>query len=833
MAKPLRVVVLGDARALEAMFAKASAATSSFANKAAGAAKVMGLGLAGAGVAAVKMAGDYQESMQKIVGLVGVSQKQVDAWSKQILGLATKLPQSPKELADAMFFITSAGLRGSTALAALKASATAAAAGLGDTQTVADAVTSAMNAYGAKTLSAARATDVLVATVREGKVEPDQLAGVLGRILPMASQLHVSFNQVGASMAAMTRVGLDANTAATGLRAIFSGLTKVTPQTAKELHKVGLSADGLRKEIQDKGLLSVFETLQTTFHGNVDAMARVFPNVRALTGFFAQMGKQTASTEGIFKRMADTTGTTNRAFAAVADTANVRLKTALSSIQVAMIKLGSVLLPIVARVADAVGRAADAFSSLSPHVQRLVVVAGGAAIGLAAVTVAIDAVGAPIFAVVAALAALGAAFAYEYRHSERFREAVRATEAVVKRYWPRVREIVTQAIEAIAAKVRQYWPYIERVIRGAMYAIHAVVDRVTQIVRAIWTRFGSTIVSEVQTAWAMVDRIVRDSMTILADAFRLIGDVLRGRWSKAWNDLKGIVRAGLDIIRTEIVGAGKMIYEAAVGLGRQLVLGVAHGLEGLAGTVKNKVVGTVTGAIHAAGSLLHGSGEFQFTKHAIGKPMIHGIGEGIIQGQNTLTNAVATVLRKAIAAGELYGPKFVELGRQLGIKLSYALKDSFTQVQKDVVGTLSKMGLRATGPTGPSVAAQGQTAPGALANVMGASSTPNIPSEAATIAASGIDTTSGKLPSSRISGMWGGRIAALASGGVVTRPTLAVVGERGPEAVVPLGRGGGVTRIEVPVYLDGRVIARAVVGPLRGEIARDGMRNASYAGGYA
>jgi predicted nucleic acid-binding protein len=34
-------------------------------------------------------------------------------------------------------------------------------------------------------------------------------------------------------------------------------------------------------------------------------------------------------------------------------------------------------------------------------------------------------------------------------------------------------------------------------------------------------------------------------------------------------------------------------------------------------------------------------------------------------------------------------------------------------------------------------------------------------------------------------------IPALAKGGVVTRPTLAMLGESGPEAVVPLGRGGG------------------------------------------
>ena len=46
-------------------------------------------------------------------------------------------------------------------------------------------------------------------------------------------------------------------------------------------------------------------------------------------------------------------------------------------------------------------------------------------------------------------------------------------------------------------------------------------------------------------------------------------------------------------------------------------------------------------------------------------------------------------------------------------------------------------------------------------------------------------------------------IPALAEGGIVNRPTLALIGEAGPEAVVPLGKGrGGVTQLMV----DGRVL---------------------------
>jgi hypothetical protein len=59
----------------------------------------------------------------------------------------------------------------------------------------------------------------------------------------------------------------------------------------------------------------------------------------------------------------------------------------------------------------------------------------------------------------------------------------------------------------------------------------------------------------------------------------------------------------------------------------------------------------------------------------------------------------------------------------------------------------------------------------------------------------------------------GGRtptVPAMARGGIVTRPTFALIGEAGPEAVVPLGAGGALAPIYITVVseLDGREVAR-------------------------
>jgi hypothetical protein len=54
------------------------------------------------------------------------------------------------------------------------------------------------------------------------------------------------------------------------------------------------------------------------------------------------------------------------------------------------------------------------------------------------------------------------------------------------------------------------------------------------------------------------------------------------------------------------------------------------------------------------------------------------------------------------------------------------------------------------------------------------------------------------------------KIPMLAEGGIVTSPTLAMIGERGPEAVVPLGRGGGVGNVTINVT--GGVSTSAEIG---------------------
>ena len=297
--------------------------------------------------------------------------------------MATDTGRSASEAADALFFITSAGLEGEQAMNVLNASLQAAAVGLGDTATVADLATSAMNAYGSDTLGASDATDVLVAAVREGKLESTELSSAMGSVLPIASNMGVSFNEVGAAFAAMSRTGTNAAVASTQLRGILNGLLKPTQDAEDALGEMGLSSAGLRQTIREDGLLATLEILKSNFEGNDQAAARVFGNVRALSGVMDLLGAGVDSTREIFAEMNNVQGATATAFEKTSESASFKLDKAMVAVRNSLTEVGSVLLtslvPTIQSFTNFITNLTEKFNSLDESTKRTILTIAGIA----------------------------------------------------------------------------------------------------------------------------------------------------------------------------------------------------------------------------------------------------------------------------------------------------------------------------------------------------------------------------------------------------------------------------------------------------------------------
>lgn len=350
--------------------------------------KYVTLPILGAATASFKFYKDFESNMSKVEGLVGVARNQVQAWEQDIIRLVPELGKGPKELADALFFVTSAGMRGAAAMDVLEMSAKASVAGLGEVKVIADLVTSAVNAYGEANLSASQAVDILVGTVREGKAEAPELAGSLGRLLPIASELGVSFDQVGAATAAMTRTGTDAATAATQLRQIMMSLLKPTKQAEDALNRMGTSSEMLRKKMREDGLLAVLMDIRDrTAEFGEEAIASVFGNVRALAGVLDLMGNNLEENKLIFEALTHSAGDLDKALEAAHNTVEYKWNQALVSGQTLMVTFGqslrSAFLPVLESVISALTALSAKVAGFSDETKRLIGIFAGlaAAIG--------------------------------------------------------------------------------------------------------------------------------------------------------------------------------------------------------------------------------------------------------------------------------------------------------------------------------------------------------------------------------------------------------------------------------------------------------------------
>jgi TP901 family phage tail tape measure protein len=325
-----------------------------------------------AGAYGVKMSLDFDTSLRRIVGLVGISRKTVYGWKNDMRDLSRSTGVDLKDIADGMFFVTSAGFRGSAAMRVLTASTRAAAAGLGDVHTVADAVTSAVNAYGEGTLKATKATDILVAGVREGKMPVDALSGAIGQVLGVASEAGVSFAEVTATAASLSRVGAPVNRTMTGIRFLLTSMINPTSKAAKVLGGVGISADQLRQSIKDKGLIGTLQMLRSSL--SLSDFLKVVGGARGVTVALGLVGKHANTVNEILRKTKNSTGSTGKAFDAMASGPGFKLHKAINSLKVSLEEFGDAITPVVIALANGISKIAGLFG----HMGKMGVVLLGA-----------------------------------------------------------------------------------------------------------------------------------------------------------------------------------------------------------------------------------------------------------------------------------------------------------------------------------------------------------------------------------------------------------------------------------------------------------------------
>ena len=208
----------------------------------------------------------------------------VEALRPQLASLSNELSGQVSQLSllEASYDLASAGFAETAEITnILKAAQLGATGGFSDLQTVTDATTSVLNAYGLEADKAGKIVDGFAQTQADGKIVVDQYAQQIGRIAPIAAGAGVSIDELNAAISAVTATGVPVESTFSGLRQVIASIQKPTKQASDVAEKLGI--DFSAAALKSKGLSGVLEEIRAKGGASADNLSQLFGSVEALT----------------------------------------------------------------------------------------------------------------------------------------------------------------------------------------------------------------------------------------------------------------------------------------------------------------------------------------------------------------------------------------------------------------------------------------------------------------------------------------------------------------------------------------------------------------------
>lgn len=219
---------------------------------------------------------EYESAMTEVGTISDEIFGRFPYYQQQVLSLSTKGSQGPKELANSLYQIVSAGYDGAEGLNILEVAAKSATAGFSETKTTADGITTVLNAWGKPFTDAAAVSDTFFKTVERGKTTIPELTSNIAQIAPIASALKIPFEEVMGLMAAITKQGTPTAMAATQIRSAIVGIAQEYGDTA----------------FQGRNLIDTFQFVAEESNHSIDAISKAVGRIEGANAILATTGEK-------------------------------------------------------------------------------------------------------------------------------------------------------------------------------------------------------------------------------------------------------------------------------------------------------------------------------------------------------------------------------------------------------------------------------------------------------------------------------------------------------------------------------------------------------------
>ena len=622
---------------------------------------------------------------------MGNTTEQAELLESAMAKAASNSTYGMSDAADACLNFARAGLTAEEAAAALAPAMNLAAGEGGNLDTVSAGLVATINGFHGSFDDASHYADVFAAACNNSALDVDSLSHAMSVAAPIFSAAGYSVNDAALYMGVMANNGIDADKAANSLKTGLARLVSPAKEGAEMMEKLGISvtnADGTMKDsvtIQ-KELHDAFSQLSES--EQIAAASAIFGK-NQMAPWLALINTAPEDVNELSDSLTNCAGTTEEMANAMMSGFGGSIEQLKSSLDVLITMLGKTLseflVPIIQKISEflnwlnsldagtrriivtigllvaaagpvlifigKVTQGVGAVMQLAPKivtafgkVKGLITTLGGALKGLWATLMAN-----PIVLIIAAIAALVAAFIYLWNNSEEFRQfwinlwetiktAVTTAWEAIKTFIVNAWNAIKSAAETIWNAVSQFftttWESIRTGVETAWNAITTFFSTAWESIRVIAETIWNAIVTFFTTTWTNITTGVTTAWTNITTAISTALEAIKTAITTAWEAIKAAISSALSAIGSAVSSAWNTIKSNVTNAMNNIKSGVT--------SAWNSIKSTVSSVLSSIGSAI--SSGFNTAKNNVTNALnaIKNTMSNIWQGAvNIVSNAVS------------------------------------------------------------------------------------------------------------------------------------------------------------------------------------------------
>ena len=659
-------------------------------------------GVTALGTASVTTAANFESSMSQVQATMGITKdamstvngqsvNTMDTLSKLAKKMGAETAFSASECAEALNYLALAGYDTQQMCDTLPTVLNLAAAGDIALADASDMVTDAMSALGMGVDEAETMVDQMAKTASTTNTSVAQLGEGILTIGATAKSIKGGTAELNTALGILANNGIKGAEGGTHLRNIILSLQNPTDKAAAQMEALGLSiydSEGNMRSMND-----ILGDLNKSMDGMTSAeksniISTIF-NKTDLSSVNALLANTGETWDSLQKSITDSGGAAQQMADTQLDNLQGQITILKSALEGLAISFGELLMPAIKQIVGWVQKFVDWLNGMNDSTKKVIMTVALLAAALGPVLIVIgkviSAVGTimtvvpkiagvintvkgafaalnttmlanPITLIIAAIAALVAAFIYLWNNCDGFRqfwidlwENVKQTAVTVwnaikeffAQVWEAIKTIFSTVVEVIKTLVTTYFNLYKTIIQTVFNTVKTVITTIWEAIKGVFTTVFNVIKTLVTTYFNIYKTIIQTVLTIIQTVITTV-----------WNMIKTVITTVLNTIKTifsTVWNAIKTIISAVVGAIKGLITGdftaVKNSITTIMNTIKSTIstiwntikstISTVLGAIKGAVTSVF-SGIVNAVKSAMGN-VLSAVKSGFSNVKNHIT----------------------------------------------------------------------------------------------------------------------------------------------------------------------------------------------------